>query len=346
MDTRSKLDQALGYPIPDADWAMLVHFGVIADYEIGERPMQDIVREAKEVGRKLRGAIATGTEKRMETSRPVEADPAMGRELAVSHVLMLQARGEHGVIQFRREHLADSLLKPEEVGNWLSSRAASDGEPSLSLDGVPIGAGHTCTRTDDGTWVIDPPVNTSEAVSLNIRELTYFEHGIGGKVVSIRFRNGGVIDALGRLCSRLSVKYHWDLTQAVAFVLTDTLPIVPIITFSVAPRQSNTVLTRITLEIDPALSPQEVREAYSRVRSEVVGERRRSMKPKNQTLAVWFAGRPAGQPWLDTMRGWNEAVMDDWRYALVSNFARDCRRAIKNLIDPSYKINDRMRGQL
>jgi hypothetical protein len=89
---------------------------------------------------------------------------------------------------------------------------------------------------------------------------------------------------------------------------------------------------RIVLNIDPALPPEEVADAYreARERQGVAGIRK--MSDRQAVLAGWSFDRP--EPWRDLLVEWNKAF-PDWSYTAESNFRRDALRAQRRLMYPA-----------
>jgi hypothetical protein len=97
------------------------------------------------------------------------------------------------------------------------------------------------------------------------------------------------------------------------------------------------VTSRITLEIDPAVSPSEVAEFYRQARKEVITGRHRTLSEKHLQLAQFITSRPEDELWTERLTAWNDAY-PQWSYdaALIKNFMRDCSRARERLLHPDY----------
>ena len=92
-------------------------------------------------------------------------------------------------------------------------------------------------------------------------------------------------------------------------------------------------LSRITLTIDPALSPRQVESLYRRVRGQVLDGRYRNLTRKHALLAA-FTTTLSGLKLSDQMSKWN-ARYRQWKYKAVTNFGRDAKTARDRLLTPS-----------
>ncbi len=95
------------------------------------------------------------------------------------------------------------------------------------------------------------------------------------------------------------------------------------------------VLSRITLTIDPALSPREVADHYASVRRRFTGRRNREITSKHLRLALFAADKTKGSSFKQRMAAWNDEH-PQWSYSRVTNFARDCAQARRRLLYPDY----------
>lgn len=120
--------------------------------------------------------------------------------------------------------------------------------------------------------------------------------------------------------------------MAALWVISGVMPAVEMVTAVFHPAARTKAFgERIELAVDPATPPEEVMIAYKKARAGVVGGRVRTPTPKHLRLAVFSDQRPTGEKWVETMQRWNEAN-PAWRYEDVSNFWRDCDRAIKRFL--------------
>ena len=98
-------------------------------------------------------------------------------------------------------------------------------------------------------------------------------------------------------------------------------------------RFSQPIASRITMDIDPTLTPEEVAEQYKKLRARLIGTRYRSMTEKHLRLAEFYGGhKPEGTTWAALMDKWNHSQDKGWRYDRFETFARDCKQAWHRLM--------------
>lgn len=101
-------------------------------------------------------------------------------------------------------------------------------------------------------------------------------------------------------------------------------------------------ISRITLIIDPAVTPAKVAEQYRLIRRGMLSQRHRSMSAKHLRLAAFVAGRPDEESWEDRMLAWNEAYprseYPGYEYKHRWNFSRDANQARQRLLHPEYHL--------
>ena len=96
---------------------------------------------------------------------------------------------------------------------------------------------------------------------------------------------------------------------------------------------SQPISSRINMEIDPTLTPEEVAERYKRLRASLIGARYRSMSEKHLRLAEFYGGhKPEGTTWTALMDKWNRSQDPGWEYNRFEAFARDCTQAWQRLM--------------
>lgn len=153
--------------------------------------------------------------------------------------------------------------------------------------------------------------------------------------------SGSLLGQLTRLGRELSVTYRCTESEAIKFVLCDSIPLIPPITIEVDARKHPS-LTRIVMTIDPVSTPSEVEAAYRLRRSEsrkTLGPRYREPREKYRekwlNLAVAVV-QMEGAPGRLLMEAWNRAFPNTpkrrWTYNNVSAFDRDAQRARRHLL--------------
>jgi len=172
--------------------------------------------------------------------------------------------------------------------------------------------------------------------------LQFFDNGWDGPISVIPVRYDGALHRLLMLCRSLSRKYGWAIPQAVSFVMADAMPIMDRVEWTVAIPPGFGCLSRIRLDIDPTLTPQEVAHIYGELRRRVMGKRPRKLSVKHMHLAVFATASLQDETWEQKMDRWNERQGEeqpDWHYEQVSNFARDCNQARDRLLNPSISLS-------
>jgi hypothetical protein len=181
---------------------------------------------------------------------------------------------------------------------------------------------------------------------------------------------------LAKLADLLAGRYRWRPSGATMFVLTDSTPEVYVYTGSASVRGGATAATTtVTMTLDPALTPDQVAGIYSRLKAKVQpSPPPRSLSVKHYRLAqhvgphvafhleepflITRPGRRArpdadglirtvapvgGCTWRSLRRDWNDqygtperADGKTWRYEADSNFIRDAKRALSQLLAPAW----------
>jgi hypothetical protein len=227
------------------------------------------------------------------------------RLLAISDLLAEDALQNGAVQDFRESVLGGGLLDWAEVEAWVKHQATEDGKPTPGPRGGFLEYG-----LPDDNWCRRQPVAEQ-----------------------------GVLGSLRALAARLAGLYRWQPAQATLFVLTDMIPFVSPLWAEMDWHLPFEAMSRITLTVDPALSPREVADAYRKIRARFLGPRYRALSEKHVALALFAARKPAGVTWREAMLSWNKANKADKKrvYSQETNFARDCTQALRRLLHPTLE---------
>jgi hypothetical protein len=270
--------------------------------------------------------------------RPEEAGPMTDddgeRRFALSRLLALEARDDPGVVDFRARHLGPgTLLDWEKIEEWISERARAQGDPSQYVE-IVLPAGVTLRPTLEGL-VAESSVPLSELRIEDGVRARFLKYGVpGGKYVkATAVTSGSVLDQLRRLTEKLAHDYSWKEDQATVFVLTGITPLMVGVRQETDVQTEHPAASRVTLVIDPVVSPQEVMESYSSLRQKVLEGTYRPLTEKHLKLAVFAAEKRPSAKWAEVMAAWNE-VYPDYGYAEETIFARDCTAAQNRLLNP------------
>ena len=94
------------------------------------------------------------------------------------------------------------------------------------------------------------------------------------------------------------------------------------------------MMGRLSIEVDPRVSPKEVLALYREHRKELLGGSYKPMDRKHLELARFYEGRRTGT-WRARMAEWNGSQAPEWRYTNTNwrNFRRDCVQAWARLFE-------------
>ena len=345
-DVRAELQRVIP-DLTDAEWAWAEKKNYVADCieDLENGVVDAISRLAQEVRmlpsragdlptapRMVGEALTRGRDKRASGSRMD----------ALSVLLAQRAARETGVEGFRRDVLDSKLLEPGDVHPWIKELAAKDGAPSKWLSAPPAIPEGTHTKWEEGfVLTFSPPLairsldpRKGENAGLSRRTLAFGVPGSQWEQV-VLVRNGGILDRLRRLSEDLASRYQWQAAQATLFILTGSAPLLQTIRVDAPYRWPLTSMTRITLEVDPTVTPQEVADAYRRARKAVIPGKARPISDKHARLALFAAKQPDGASWAQQLATWN-AVNPNWSYRHLGTFKRDARVAQERLLQPNY----------
>jgi hypothetical protein len=320
---RRRLDQALrkeGRPaVTDQEWQYVQSERWIEGD--GDDDVSTIVLNVLEARRVF------GTDTTVDTVKLERGVPG-SRRYALSLLLVQHARARSDLKEFRKEHLGGEPLPLREVKEWVLQKGAGDGIPTTWANDVLLPPASK-PQFDQGMITI-PIDGAVQCMGLATKYLRYPmpDHSVS----CVPVRAGGTLHILHQLATTLSQTFHWTEAEAVMLVLTDEVPPVEPAKWQV---HWSTIpcLSRITLTIDPALSPRQVESLYRRVRGQVLDGRYRNLTRKHALLAA-FKTTFSELKLSDLMRKWN-AEYPRWRYKLVTNFGRDTKTACDRLLTPS-----------
>jgi hypothetical protein len=324
-DIRGELAKRLGHAPNKRVWEYLVSNDFIEEVETGHADINDLEEKYKVTAQSPPHLLGP-------TSPPSDSRIRRIRLEILSDLLAEDAGSDPMVISFRERHLPSGLITTDEVGKFISNKSADDGEPTTYLK-VPLPDGHELTW--DGPDVYAEPSLTlskaTPATGYTVDLLHYSQPG-DVAVTKIAVRRGGILDGLRQLSESLSGRYAWQKPQATVFVLTGVPPLLSSLRGGARLRPSQPISSRITMEIDPTLTPKEVVEGYKKLRDRWIKGRYRSMSEKHLRLAEFYKGS-RDMTWYALMTEWNRMhKKPDWRYSESQNFARDCKHAWERLM--------------
>jgi hypothetical protein len=365
----------LGRPVSDEMWADLVEQGFVDDAD-GKPPSERSSYLVDRIKQLMAVANSMSAASRSAPSDRPRGTAATARIDALSAVYAAWAAAETDVQQFRKrqlvrrdtaEYLAHvqgrgphpgyELLAPEQVAAWVTDHYDRAG-----------GEQHIRKLVMD--MEVDGPDPTTD--------LSYID---GKQERRLTVDAGGPLGRLAKLTEKLADWYRWAPAGATDFVLTGRTPEVFVYVGSAQIRYSidSSATTRVTMTLDPFLTPEQVAGIYARLRAKLSDNRQiRSQSVKYYRLAehvgphvrfyveepgkVRRAGRPPtcgptglaqfidpipGNSWSALCHDWNTKYSDvaedgrSWRYEHLSNFTRDAQDALRRLLDPGWRMWNR-----
>lgn len=259
----------------------------------------------------------------------------------------------------RGPHPDYEVLRPDEVAAWIKDqhdRTADDGDGDEHVRQLIM------NRRPH-----EPSLTT------NLR----YVHGNQEKILTVDARSP--LGKLAEVAEKLANRYRWAPSQAAVFVLTGRMPEVFVYTGSAQIRYGidSSATTRVTMTLDPFLTPEQVAGIFARLRAKLRDDPPRSLSVKYYRLAehvgphVQFyvqepgkvrrtGRRPSpgptglaqfidpvpGYSWPALHRDWNAKYADpagdgrSWRYEHLSNFTRDAQSALTRLLNPGWRMWD------
>jgi hypothetical protein len=222
-----------------------------------------------------------------------------------------------------------------ELDTWITARAKLDGEPTTD---VTIALPATAISDPDADELhLSPPMERVRPSRVATRRLDYALPG-DDWARRVAVTADGALDRLRVLAEALAKAYGWTPAQASIFVLCGITPFIATVrvTRSSAKVRHQADLVwarRITLDIDPAATPQEVLDAFQWACRQQGVAQLRPLTLKHLRLAAFAGAEHAAEPWAERLRFWNTSF-PEWRYAEQSNFRRDAIRAEARILYP------------
>jgi len=340
---REDLERELGQNLPEPIWDFLIREKHVEDYLVVRGRLRDLAhqtRSALELVRQAQRPFARVPDKVARTTGDARARAIA--ELDAARALHVRSAYGRTVDDFRRAYLRDFLAPGDPVYDWLERTSQSEGQDFTQWVTVKLPRGHKWTLlpgSQDYGIVLDPPIvlGKGKAAAEELIELTMLVPDRYTGVTQIRIVEGGVLDDLRLLSTRIAREVGWTEWEAVGFVLTGIAPAVPL----VDPQMRGPLLDakargggRITLSVHPSTTPRELAAAYGALRRER-GLTGRNLSEKHTALAAFLTARPDDSAtWTQQMKRWNTNMTKDhksWRYMDADHFARDAKQARRRM---------------
>jgi hypothetical protein len=344
VDVQSEVEARLKKPVDEAIWAYLEEKFFISEVLAA----QDRIDEKRELDglvteyRRLEQVRGTG--QRRATVRVREEVPDKRWE-ALARIIAIQANRLPQVRQFRRSVLGDRLLRPEEIEDWIKSRARSDERVIWIRVAEPLGNSldfeHPLRPSKSAMLAyLADALDTMGWSDFKSETLGYAYPGHGrirGEAVAqisdvVQVSRGPLL-LLKDAAEDLTDRYPWwDERQTVAFVLTGKAP-------RYSPAQASYEANKIVLQVDPRFPGKKFAAFYAQVRRRLHPMRKgKPMKDWRLELAV-FNAENLGQSWAWKMNKWN-SLHPKLKYSDRRLFARDASdaytRVMAGLQDPAF----------
>jgi len=355
INVRQAMAAAWRRPVPDQLWDYLVEKGYVGEVEEDRMPVEDLLDQARQVLAAARPATSPADGN--DVVRQAAGAAAAARIDALSAIYAAWARTDLEVLRFRSHPMFTSgLMESDEVGPWvLQQRAAS--APGGNAD----------------QYLLEAFARSRPGAARPFVNLWYAADG-QERIVAVDVKT--VLGDLAKLADLLAGRYRWRPSGATMFVLTDSVPEVYVYSGSASVRGGATAATTtVTMALDPALTPDQVAGIYSRLKAKVQpSPPPRSLSVKHYRLAqhvgphvtflleeparITRPGRRArpdpdglvrtvapvgGCTWRSLRHDWNDqhgtpegSDGKTWRYDADSNFIRDAKRALSQMLAPGW----------
>lgn len=340
---RKLVEKELGHRMRDAFWRYLLDMGLVHEFIIGQAEPSELAERV----RYLESNFAS-ISRDVKDDKPSPSSPpnhlVVGRyrhlrkgspsyEALIERVAALAAQIEP-VRSFRARVLHDRLLSAHEVERWLRHQAEEDGPCKVLKLEVPVPWEYQQKDTWEATLLSLQDIDAQVSTGFEYPSVWYYEPQMG-IACEMYVNPNGVLGQLRQVSWNVARSYHWQLADATSFILTGSCPpiasIIETIEYLNVWGKRAQALSRITLEIDPALPPRVLAKVYADIRRFLGIERNREPTDKSRQLAEFTQARPFDESWTKRMVAWNKKY-PKWAYKQEDNFGRDCRQAQRRLV--------------
>jgi hypothetical protein len=340
--TKAQVEKRLGRRVPERVWRYLSEKNYVS--EAATTDHDDPIGWLGEEAGKLLDCTETQQSGEFISSRRQRRTKAFpARREAISRLLAELARQRPEVQSFRQRFLGEGLLRANDVPGWIEQRKKEETRHHAVIVSIPIGS-------EEGWRAGAHPGTPASSLTggkvegrCPVDSIDYVKPGDPSTQRLPVGRDGTLLELLN-LVRLLAKAFAWHKWQATAFVLTDAIPLVRDCEISIKPpsfielQQEGLVpldcTTRITIEVDPAITASELAAKYLEVRARLLRR-----KPRPRSLAekhICLAGFGSGYKTLDAgvLKAWNQEF-PKWKYSTFKNFSRDTRMARYRLLHSS-----------
>jgi hypothetical protein len=332
LTPRRQIERELGRPLAEETWSWLEEQGYTDPELYSPEEVADIVRT---VGASFRQAVPARLIDEVGPRLVPGAELLDERAQAIAAWVALAATGDSGVRRFRMSHLGDGLLQAEEIHAWVVARYQINQPAEWPLVEPEV--------TETELWKA-MTLGRSPLHPVPHAVLHWMEPSLDGEWTARRWPvpPRSPLARLADLSDSLVSKYRWDKYEATAWVLTGLEPYVGPISASATvgasyAREVGTydVLSRVTIAVDPTVSPEQLAAWWRHVRHRMLPKRYRPQQVKALRLARFVAACRDETTWDDERRRWNAEVAEhhpEWSYEDVANFRRHAKEAVERLL--------------
>jgi hypothetical protein len=330
-ELRTALQRRLGSRFHQGLWDYLLDRGFVDEVLDGASDLDQLVEEAHRI------LTAGAPSAEQQVPAPAPRDPRLGQERAwaLSQLVAAHAHHDPDVIAFRHKYLGDALVEWADLDTWLTAQAKLDGQPTTDLTiALPTSA---ISDPDADDLHLSPPLARVRPARVATRRVDYALPG-DDWVRRVAVTAEGALDRLQVLTEALAKAYGWTPAQASIFVLCGVTPFIATVRVTrssakIRHREDLVWARRITLDVDPAATPEQVLDAFQHARRQQGVAQLRPLTLKHLRLAAFAGADHADKPWAERLRLWNTSF-PEWHYAEQSNFRRDAIRAEARILYP------------
>lgn len=296
---------------------MMARLGWAEDLQGGRVTREDAAREYRRLLRRAgdrQGQVL------------LEPDPRME---ALARIAAAEAARHPLVLAFRQDVLGGKLLEPQDVPNWIETRAREEEptwcvtlrvpappprpKPGRVLDGVNMEAVRKAASQ----------AGPDSVTGWRPESLPYV--AADGLPARVAISAEGVLAQLKRAAEELAWLFGWDIADAVTFVLSGKVCERPHIRARIVEPAWGPPVIR--LEADPSTPARQVVEVYKELRRRASRGASRKIGERVAELAVFLAERRnSGLTWAELAAEWNRRH-PKWRYANHNSFTASAQAA-------------------
>ncbi len=319
---REQVERALGRPLAETTWLQLVDLGFEEELEQGAATPEEIAARVRDFGDTWRDGPAR---------IPAVGESAAGlpggallalRASVVSEIATVAASVDGALCYFRETFLPDGQPIPEDaINGWVVAQYRSKLPSGWPVTGDPaVGDAHYKANAE---VQLNPRFKERHAVLQWAERNSAGDWRAGCWPVPLK----SPLARLVTLMQHLHDRWLWSEPEAFLFVVCGRTPHVPTIKGSATVRNReltealgwHDIFSRVTIEVDPTVSPEQLAAWWRDVRRRVLPRRYRPMSEKHLQLARFSTRRDESTTWEQDRRAWNTAF-PEWAFDDRGNF--------------------------